>query len=101
MPVKPIILSWFILSAYSFFNSIIIGVFDDTPNWYPLDLSHVDILSEDRREYLEESMGLLELKGSEKLFAIDGQHRVEAIKRQVLDSPDFKDQFLIVLAFGY
>lgn len=80
-----------------FFNSIIVGVFDDTPNWYPLDLKHVDIVTDERREYLENSMGLLELKGSEKLFAIDGQHRVEAIKRQVLDNSEFKDQFSIIL----
>lgn len=80
-----------------FFNSIIVGVFDETPNWYPLDLRHVDIVTDERREYLEDSMGLLELTGAEKLFAIDGQHRVEAIKRQVLDDPNFKDQFSIIL----
>uniref|UniRef100_UPI00124FA74C DGQHR domain-containing protein n=1 Tax=Acinetobacter colistiniresistens TaxID=280145 RepID=UPI00124FA74C len=91
------ILSYIKNNEDRFFNSIIVGVFDDTPNWYPLDLKHVDILSDERREYIEDSMGLLELKGSEKLFAIDGQHRIEAIKREVLDNPDYKDQFSIIL----
>lgn len=80
-----------------FFNSIIVGVFDDTPQWHPLNLDSIDILNKERREYLEESMGILELTGSEKLFAIDGQHRVEAIKRHLLDDNDFNDQFSIIL----
>lgn len=80
-----------------FFNSIIVGVFDDTPQWYPLNLNSVDILDEERREYLEDSMGILELTGSEKLFAIDGQHRVEAIKRHLLEDENFNDQFSIIL----
>jgi len=80
-----------------FFNSIIVGVFDDTPQWYPLNLNSVDIVDEERREYLEESMGILELTGSEKLFAIDGQHRIEAIKRHLLENEEFNDQFSIIL----
>lgn len=80
-----------------FFNSIIVGVFDDTPQWYPLNLNSVDILDEKRREYLEESMGILELTGSERLFAIDGQHRIEAIKRHLLEDENFQDQFSIIL----
>ena len=34
-------------------------------------------------ENIEGTMGLLELRGDEKLFAIDGQHRVKGIKEAI------------------
>jgi len=64
-----------------FFNAILLGVFDSAPNWVEFDLGKVaeklqlGDLSEE-----QSSMGLLTFSGNEKIFAIDGQHRVEAIK---------------------
>lgn len=65
-----------------FFNSIIIGVFDGIPEWREFDLESV------RKEYSEniddvyikESIGLMIFNGNEKMFAIDGQHRVAGIQ---------------------
>ena len=65
-----------------FFNGIVVGVYGGEPQWYPLSLQpsmYLDPISVD--EDVEVSMGILELSGDEKLFAIDGQHRVEGIKR--------------------
>ena len=65
-----------------FFNGIVVGVYGGEPQWYPLSLqpsSYLDPISVD--EDVEISMGILELSGDEELFAIDGQHRVEGIKR--------------------
>ena len=64
-----------------FFNGIVVGVYDGEPQWYPLSLqpsTYLDPMSVD--EDVEVSMGILQLSGDEKLFAIDGQHRVEGIK---------------------
>ena len=67
-----------------FFNGVVIGVYGGDPQWYPLSLqpsTHLDPKSVD--EDVEVSMGILKLSGDEKLFAIDGQHRVEGVKRLV------------------
>ena len=64
-----------------FFNGIVVGVYGGEPQWYPLSLQpsmYIDPRSVD--EDVEISMGILELSGDEKLFAIDGQHRVEGVK---------------------
>ena len=67
-----------------FFNGVVIGVYGGDPQWYPLSLrpsTHLNPISVD--EDVEVGMGILELSGDEKLFAIDGQHRVEGVKRLV------------------
>lgn len=64
-----------------FFNSILLGVFDAAPNWVEFDLRSVaDKLHLGDVSEAQNSMGLLTFSGTEKIFAIDGQHRVEAIR---------------------
>lgn len=64
-----------------YFNSVIVGVYGEMPDWYSLDLSeianqfHLNI-----KNSVEESLGILELSGKETLFTIDGQHRIAGIK---------------------
>ena len=64
-----------------FFNGIVVGVYGGEPQWYPVSLrpsEYFDPMFVE--EEAEASMGILRLSGDEKLFAIDGQHRVEGIK---------------------
>lgn len=65
-----------------FFGSLILGVFGGLPDWVELDFSGVQqrIPSEDL-ERIEETLGFLVFYGAEQIFAIDGQHRVEGVKR--------------------
>lgn len=65
-----------------FFNSIIVGVFGNAPNWVEFDLSKAkDLIGSDHeQEYIKDSIGLLAFNGDEKMFAIDGQHRVSGIQ---------------------
>lgn len=65
-----------------FFNSIIVGVFDGIPEWREFNLESVrKEYSENIDEnYIKESIGLMIFNGSEKMFAIDGQHRVAGIQ---------------------
>lgn len=65
-----------------FFNSIILGVFDGVPDWIEFDLTarFEDVLKANDIENSESSMGIMVFEGNEKIFAIDGQHRVEGIK---------------------
>ena len=67
-----------------FLGALVIGVYDGDPNWIPLNVNFssdlVDV-SEESRDHITGKLGLLKLSGSEKLFAIDGQHRVAGIKK--------------------
>lgn len=78
--VGPIV-EYLIEQPERFFNAIVVGVYGGNPKWYPINVGDSpavgapDLEDEDR-----EAIGLLMLEGDEKLFAIDGQHRVVAIK---------------------
>lgn len=74
-----------------FFNSLVVATYGGDPNW--LSLSAVE--SADSRAGLEDlsqealgSVGFLVLRGDEKLFALDGQHRLAGIRHLVTDDPD-------------
>ncbi|MBI4446681.1 MAG: DGQHR domain-containing protein [Acidobacteria bacterium] len=65
-----------------FFNAIVIGVYEGEPDWYQLEVRKSPLLDTDvLPDYLEDAIGILRLAGSERLFAIDGQHRVAGIRR--------------------
>jgi DNA sulfur modification protein DndB len=84
---------------FRFFCSIIVGVFDGLPSWAEFDLSGVAGLSQARNlTELRESVGLLAFSGNEKMFAIDGQHRVEGIKAAFSKDPERfqSDQYSVI-----
>ena len=81
-----------------FFNAIIVGVYGGDPEWYPVEVGESPVLgppSLDERSRL--SIGLLQLSGKEKLFAIDGQHRVEAIKLALKEDDKLENEELCVI----
>lgn len=76
-------------SPQRFLGSLIVGVYDGSPDWNPLKVKvpeHEEV-SEDQLARIEGALGLLHLFGGEKLFAIDGQHRVAGIKLALKDLP--------------
>lgn len=81
-----------------FFSAIVVGIYDGAPDWFPVD---IDLDNEPQPTNLSdqarESLGILQLSGEEKLFAIDGQHRVEGIKRALHDNPELESEELTVL----
>ena len=71
-----------------FFNSLVIATYGGQPNWHAL----TDVRSKAEKNDLKEleentiaSVGFLTLHGDEKLFALDGQHRLAGIKKAVKD----------------
>ncbi|AQG80509.1 DGQHR domain-containing protein [Spirosoma montaniterrae] len=72
-----------------FFNSIIIGLYGGNPNWYRFDFAPSAVPEMELDEHILDTIGILELTGSEKLFSIDGQHRIDGIK-QALDQQSNK-----------
>ena len=68
------------------FNAIVLGVYGGSPNWREVDIDFGDAATEET-ELLEGSLGILLLNGKERLFAIDGQHRVVGIKNAISENP--------------
>lgn len=69
-----------------FFNSLVVATYGGQPNWNAID----NLRSKGREDFVgglsEEtvnSVGFLSLNGSEKLFALDGQHRLSGIKKAI------------------
>lgn len=82
-----------------FFNSIIVGIFHGLPQWAEFDLVAVTRkLAIKESSDLKESHGLLMFTGNEKMFAIDGQHRVEGIKQAYKNNPKRirEDQYPVI-----
>jgi len=64
-----------------FFSAIIIGVFEGLPDWSEFAFSKSAAKEQGREmSVISDSIGVLRFSGHEKMFAIDGQHRVEGIK---------------------
>lgn len=80
-----------------FFNSIVVGVYGGSPKWYPIEVGESQTIDLELDDNSKESIGLLMLDGSEDLFAIDGQHRVEAIKQSLERHPDLAAEEITVL----
>ena len=69
-----------------FFNAIVVGTYGGNPKWAELKISG-EKLGKKVPEYIEGTLGILTLDGTEKLFAIDGQHRVSGIKQAIKEDP--------------
>ncbi len=76
-----------------FFNSLVLAIYDGEPKW-----------TEIRYEIDEEqyyNVGLLELNGEEKIFPVDGQHRVEGIKAALAIKEDLQYETIPVMIISH
>lgn len=76
-----------------FFNSLVLAVYDEYPNWIEIEFTY-----EDKETY---QMGLLEFPGSHKIFPVDGQHRVEGIKAALKENSNLKTQRIGAIFIGH
>jgi DNA sulfur modification protein DndB len=77
-----------------FFNSLVLAVYDGDPQWHEIRLDYGD-----GEECYD--IGLLELTGEEKIFPVDGQHRVEGIKKVLSESAKFNKERIPVIFIGH
>jgi DNA sulfur modification protein DndB len=85
-----------------FFNSIVVGVYGGDPDFYELAInSSPQMSAEDVPANLKGALGILEFDGTEKMFAIDGQHRVVGIKKAISADEKLKDEEVVVLFVGH
>lgn len=77
-----------------FFNALILAVYDGDPVWNEIRIK--DINGEDNYD-----MGILTLSGNEKIFPVDGQHRVAGIKKSIDDNPLLESDRIPVVFIGH
>lgn len=77
-----------------FFSSIVLAIYDGNPEWYELDV--------EVEEYSTYSVGVLEITpGEEIIFPVDGQHRVEGIKKAIIENPELENEKVPVIFIGH
>lgn len=77
-----------------FFNALVLAVYDGVPTWHEVRLEY-----DDGSEFY--NLGVLELSGDEKIFPVDGQHRVEGIKKVIGESNKYDDEQIPVIFIGH
>ena len=86
-----------------FFNSLIVAVYEGDPSWY--DITHIESNSqydsEDIPEDVVAGIGILSLNGEEKLFTLDGQHRLIGIKEAVEEKPQLGEDELSIIFIAH
>lgn len=76
-----------------FFDSLVLAVYDGDPMWKEV---RYEI---DNETYY--NVGLLELSGQEKIFPVDGQHRVEGIRAALAENEELGDEMISVMLIGH
>ncbi|UHH10126.1 DGQHR domain-containing protein [Luteimonas fraxinea] len=87
-----------------FFNSLVLATYGGKPKWLEVGNLHSEtsaaVLQATDPQALE-SFGFLSLSGNEKIFAVDGQHRLAGIKKAIGDGFDFGGERLAVIFIGH
>ena len=77
-----------------FFNALILAVYDGEPRWN-------EIRIEDENGQDNYDLGVLTLSGQEKIFPVDGQHRVAGIKEALELNQDIGEERVPVIFIGH
>lgn len=81
-----------------FFNSLVVAIYGGQPAWHQFEIRPSTDVSEEALDDTElYSLGFLSLTSSEKIFALDGQHRLAGIKKAVLEEPSLGSEELSVI----
>jgi DNA sulfur modification protein DndB len=84
-----------------FFNSLVVAIYGGDPAWHgfsnfkPLarDINLADVPDD-----VEDSVGFLSFTGDERIFAVDGQHRLAGMIEAIKTTPSIgKDQISLIL----
>lgn len=76
-----------------FFNALILAIYDGNPVWNEIRVEGCDV-----DNY---PLGLLTLSGKEKIFPVDGQHRVAGIKKALETNPQLGEERVPVIFVGH
>lgn len=77
-----------------FFNALVLAIYDGDPLWHEVRLEY-----DTGEEFYD--LGILELSGDEKIFPVDGQHRVEGIKEVIRNSDAYNTEQIPVIFISH
>ena len=82
-----------------FFNALIVGVYGGSPDWYELAIGTNPLFDTDTFPHeFDGVLGILRLDGTQTLFAVDGQHRVEGIKQALKENSELgREEVSVIL----
>jgi DNA sulfur modification protein DndB len=80
-----------------FFNALVVATYGGAPQWNELAVREPPVPFNAPLEIIEGTLGILTLSGTEKLFAVDGQHRVAGIKEAVQQRKSIQDEEVCVI----
>ena len=80
-----------------FLGAIIVAAWGGDPLYHPVTMKDPDGLLTN----LDSDFGVLEFNGSQTYFALDGQHRLKAIKDVMKQSPDLANEDICVLIVSH
>ena len=86
------------------FGTLVIAVYGGEPEWLEIEIGEgVRPWQEgdERLERLDGAIGLLRLSGSERLFALDGQHRLVGTIQALEDHPSLGTEEVAVIFVGH
>lgn len=76
-----------------FFNALILAIYDGDPVWNEIRINEF--------EDVNYPLGVLTLSGKEKIFPVDGQHRVAGIKKVLEKNPQLGEERVPVIFIGH
>lgn len=86
-----------------FFNSLVLATYGGDPHWLEigqLKAASKDAIVETVPDNATDNLGFLYLSGAEKIFAVDGQHRLAGIKKALANNSGH-DDLVPVLVIGH
>ncbi|MEN3148471.1 DNA sulfur modification protein DndB [Neorhizobium sp. IRAMC:178] len=87
-----------------FFNSLVLATYGGKPEWLEVgnfrSEKNASIVEKISQQALD-TLGFLSLNGKEKLFAVDGQHRLAGIKQALEDNLELGQDLLPVILVGH
>ncbi|MEF1205325.1 DNA sulfur modification protein DndB [Photobacterium damselae] len=91
------ITDYLLRSEHRFLGSLIVAAYGGDPHYMPVRM-------EDSEEYLrglDNSFGVLTFDGGQQYFALDGQHRLKAIKDAIKKNPELGSEEISVILVSH
>ncbi len=83
------------------FGTLVIAVYGGEPQWLEIEIGEGVRPWREGDERLDGAIGILRLSGSERLFALDGQHRLVGTKQALRDDPSLGTEEVAVIFVGH
>lgn len=86
-----------------FFGSLVAAVYKGDPKWHQLGGFQEELykLGAPAAENSNEAFGYLELTGKERIFALDGQHRLVGMRKALTEKPGLSEENITVIFVGH